>query len=295
MTILALLSQILWLLAFLALIWLVVRAFQRHWLWGLAVLLLSPISATIFGIKYWRKEKTPFLAYITTFFAAVTIGLYVFSSLGGWDVVQNSLNVGEGMHSESLSEKDALAFIRSNLNFIDNAVTDEEEQKKVDVMRKFLNKFESGMMSEEDIAELNQEMLDLAATQDLTDEQRRQLDELKKQLLLPDQTSSDGNLDETSQHSSDNTTATSINKQNSKSRSRDRMRLVSIDASEADNYIGNTFKVRSPSGVDRTYRLVASSPSSLRFERREQGGVLTFEVEKRKIRGLKVFTRETSR
>ena len=258
-------------------------------------MLLSPISATVFGIKYWTGEKKPFLAYITTFIPAVALGFYVFSTLGGWNLVHATLNVQQGIESENLSEQDnALAFMRSNLDFIEKTITDEEDQKKIDVMRDFLEKFESGM-TEEDLAGLNREMLELVSTEDLTEEQRRQLDELR-QNLLPEQSDGSDIQAETSQNISGTNTPTEDKAKKARaSKKKYPMKFVKIDVSDAKKFVGYTFKVKSANGIDRTYRLIAFLPNSLRFEQREQGGMLTFEIEKRHIRELKVFTRQALR
>ena len=175
-------SQVFGLLSFCALIWLVVRAFKRSVLWGLAVLFLSPISATVFGIKYWYEERKPFLAYVGTFIPAFALGMYVFTAWGGWDIARESLSLHEGTQSGTLSEEQALAFMRSNLRFMDNAIDDPHGQRKLDVMNKFLDKLESGM-SEEDMRELNTEMLDLIEQEDLSTEELRQLQNMRRQLL----------------------------------------------------------------------------------------------------------------
>ena len=67
------------LLSFAALIWLIVRAFKTKLLWGFAVLLLSPVSATLFGVKYWEQQKKPFLLYITTFTTSFALSIYLFA------------------------------------------------------------------------------------------------------------------------------------------------------------------------------------------------------------------------
>lgn len=290
MNILNQISQLLGLLAFIALIWLIVRAFRKHVLWGLAVMLLSPISATIFGIKYWKHEKLPFLAYITTFIPAAMLGLYMFTAWGGWNVVQTSLNIHEGIHSDTLTEQDAMAFIRSNLNFVEQANTDEHEQRKLDVMRKFLDRFESGM-TEADMREINREMLDLVDKENLTTEQRRLMEQILEQSLSDESDSSgvpandDGNVIEK--------TINSVgveNTGNSKPKIY-KTAFVPIAVSDAKDFIGDTFKVKRKNGSEREYRLANVSSGSLHFERHVHGGKITFEVENRDIKELKVLTR----
>lgn len=42
-------------------LWLMIRAFQKSVLWGLLVLLLSPLANILFAIKYWALARKPFL------------------------------------------------------------------------------------------------------------------------------------------------------------------------------------------------------------------------------------------
>ena len=140
MNTLLLIAQLFGLTATIALLWLVVRAFKKHIGWGFAVLLLSPFAATFFGIKYWDKEKKPFLAYISTFTTALALGLYVFTAWGGWDLVQASQQVRQGIQNEDLTETDARAFMNAGLSFIEKAKPAPEDQQQLDMIREELNR-----------------------------------------------------------------------------------------------------------------------------------------------------------
>jgi len=120
MEILKLLALACLLLSSITLIWLVIRAFKTNVGWGLAVLLLSPISATAFGVTHWRDEKLPFLAYITTFATAIALGLYLFTAWGGWDVVRSAQQVMQGESSQQVNSQNMLGFIKATLNFVEN-------------------------------------------------------------------------------------------------------------------------------------------------------------------------------
>ena len=84
---LVLAAQFLGISTFVTLIWLVVRAFRKHAGWGFAVLLFSPIGAALFGARYWDDEKKPFLAYGTSLVATLTLGIYLFTTQGGMELV----------------------------------------------------------------------------------------------------------------------------------------------------------------------------------------------------------------
>lgn len=104
------------LIAGISLLWLVGRAFSKHAAWGLAILFLSPLTAVIFGIRYWRDEKGPFLVYITTFTIAVTLGLYVFTVKGGWDVVRNALRTQQYVSLQRAGGIGEMSFLQTSLN-----------------------------------------------------------------------------------------------------------------------------------------------------------------------------------
>jgi hypothetical protein len=79
-----------------ALIWLTIRAFKTNAGWGFAVLLLSPFSATVFGVKHWEKQREPFLLYITTFTATFALCIYLFTATGGLELLRLSTSIQQG-------------------------------------------------------------------------------------------------------------------------------------------------------------------------------------------------------
>jgi len=54
------LSTLTLLVIVIAWIWLVVRAFQQHWLWGIAAVVM-PVSATVFAVLHWDRTRRPML------------------------------------------------------------------------------------------------------------------------------------------------------------------------------------------------------------------------------------------
>ncbi|MGD8312028.1 MAG: hypothetical protein PVJ66_05485 [Gammaproteobacteria bacterium] len=121
MVLLPLISQLLFLSAAVALVWLAARAFAKHPAWGVAVLLLSPVSAAIFGIRYWQTEKVPLVAYMGSFCIAVSFGAYLFMAWGGGGITGSTARVNEGIQSNTLSEADAAGFMNAGLHLIENA------------------------------------------------------------------------------------------------------------------------------------------------------------------------------
>jgi hypothetical protein len=118
MNILAQIALLAGLIAGISLIWLVGRAFSKHAAWGLGVLFLSPFAAVMFGIRYWRDEKKPFLVYVTTFTIAMTLGLYTFTVKGGWDVVLTALRTQQHIDLQVSGGDGKPSFVHTSLNSV---------------------------------------------------------------------------------------------------------------------------------------------------------------------------------
>lgn len=140
MNALPLITQIAALCSLAALIWLSVRAFKKKAAWGLAVMLLSPFSATLFGIKHWKEEKKAFLTYLTTFLTTLTLAMYLFSAWGGWDLVRATYLVHSGIQSRMLTAQDAEYFMKANLTFTEKSgLTIQDEGRMEQVRKKLAN------------------------------------------------------------------------------------------------------------------------------------------------------------
>jgi len=74
-------------------IWLVVIAFRKHVLWGLASLFL-PFAAIVFAVKYWQESRKPFLYGIGTGIAATV--LFVAAAVVGAGAASKHLAEGLG-------------------------------------------------------------------------------------------------------------------------------------------------------------------------------------------------------
>jgi hypothetical protein len=141
-----LLTMIAWLLAIgslLAFFRLVVRAFTKSAGWGLAVLLLSPLTAAQFGLKFWDSEKKAFLLYLTTTFAAVGLGLYLFSSWGGWELLRTSSQVRRGIETRQLTALDAETFIKASEIFTDKSGLDISDPRIMAAARELVDRQQS--------------------------------------------------------------------------------------------------------------------------------------------------------
>ena len=118
MNILSQIALLAGLISGISLIWLAARAFGKHIAWGLVVLFLSPLAAVIFGIRYWRDEKGPFLVYLTTFSIAMTLGLYVFTVQGGWNAVRTALHDRQHMDLRNSARNGQMSLVHTSLNSV---------------------------------------------------------------------------------------------------------------------------------------------------------------------------------
>ncbi len=264
-----LLASLFGVVAFIALIWLLVRAFKRNILWGLAVLLLSPITATLYGIIYWRDDKKPFLAYITSFTAAVALGLYVFTAWGGWEVVRTGLAVNQGIHDKTLTEQEALAYMNSGLDFIENSNPGEGDVEKIELMRRFINQNETNM-SDADRQKLQNEILDLMEKEDLSAQDREALEKMRTQTASTASTST----------ASPKATATRPQKFH--------LVYVPIELGEAKEHVGKVVKVKRKNSSEQQVLLTRVSAAGMHFERRKYGGTFSFSYRNQDIEELRV-------
>jgi hypothetical protein len=274
------------LISVVALVWLIIRAFRKHTLWGIAVLLLSPFSALFFGFKYWQDEKKPFLAYITSFGTATGLALYVFTAWGGWEVARMALKVHRGIQAEQLSQQDAYDFMHANLQFIENASPDEHDRRKVEAIRRFLDQHESNL-SDPDREKLHADVVALMDSQDLGTAQHRKLENMRKQLTVK-QVDNTPQKTQTPAAAPEDTRRT-LSRRPSKTKVNYRADYHEIEISEAGKYVGKSFKVTRRNSEERQCRLIGSSPGKLLFEQRGRGGTFTFEYRHRDIEKLKLF------
>lgn len=122
----------------LALGWLTIRAFGKQAGWGLAVMLLSPVGATFFGMKYWKEEKTAILAYLVTFTATVVLALTLFTSWGGWDLIRATYQLNQGLNTRMLSARDAEFFLKANMSFNEKSGLNIQDSYRIEKAREKL-------------------------------------------------------------------------------------------------------------------------------------------------------------
>jgi hypothetical protein len=139
MNALPLITQIAAACSLLALGWLTIRAFSKKPAWGLAVMLLSPVGATFFGLKYWDEEKRAFLAYLITFAITAALALTLFTGWGGWDLLRATYQVNDGINSRMLTTHDAEYFVKANTSFNEKSGLNIQDTYRMEKARKKLS------------------------------------------------------------------------------------------------------------------------------------------------------------
>jgi len=249
---LPLLTQVSGIMALLSLLWLSIRAFRKHAVWGFLVLLLSPIGASIFGIQHWANEKKPFLTYISTFTLSLTLAIYLFSSWGGWELIHAYNRVQQGMKTQSLSREDATAYIHTSLNFSERSGLNPEDQQQYKAMRRHLAQL--------DEAEQAKALQEVAAAAEAKDRE-----ELSR---------------------------ATISKKVQQGQEHYRLEYKPIPIDEARNYVGSTVKVIRKGVQEKEYRLTGATANKLQFAQRNSAGTYSFSYNTRDIEKIRVLTRQ---
>jgi len=253
---LLLLTQLCGILALLALLWLSIRAFRKHTGWGYLVLLLSPIGAAIFGVRHWADEKKPLLAYITAFTLTLSLALFLFSSWGGWELVQAYYRVQQGIQTRNLSREDATAFIHTSLDFSEKSGLSMQDRQQFIAVRRHL------------------EALDQA-------EQAAAAEEA----ALAAKAEAEAAAGET-------LTLATISKKVQAKKERYRLAYKPIQIADARNYVGYTVKVVRKGVQEKEYRLTGATANRLQFAQRNSYGTYSFSYRTRDIEKIRVLIKQ---
>jgi hypothetical protein len=132
-------AQITLFTAIVCFIWLVVRAFGKYFGWGILVLFCSPISAVVYGIKYWKTDKLPFLAYAASSVTAIALCLYLFTAWGGWELLHTSKQVQQAIESNSLTGQDVQALMTISQRFDEHSGLDMQSSSLMSRARRELD------------------------------------------------------------------------------------------------------------------------------------------------------------
>jgi hypothetical protein len=273
------------------LFWLGVNAARKSTLWGMLVLLLSPVSAVIYGIKYWQDSRLPFLAYSLSLVSAITLGAYLLHASGTWQVMQTSMHMHQAVLSKDLSGRDALSFTSVRLRDFTQVTPHNRQQRRLQLMHDFVDRYESSF-TEADREEINLTISRLMYGTTVTGEQKQQLLELQQRVaskqVLANTESNDAVAEETPKQG--------IFEKKSRrqtAKPNHRLEFLPITAREARDYVGKMFMVTRKDGIERQYKLIGTSPGALRFERRIPGGTYSFDYRHQDIEQLRILAQIT--
>jgi hypothetical protein len=286
MQLLMILAQLLGLVALGGYVWLVVRAFKTRIWWGFGVMLLSPVTAVIYSILHWQDAHKPFIVYAAPLSVSLALLLVVFTTWGGWDVVRSADAVRAGIHNEDMSEAEALQFMNDSLDFLAHSNTSDEDQRKIALMRGFVDKAGDGTLDAEAQQAFAEELLDIAADEDMSPARRRQLEQLRRDMedrAPPSASRAD--------EPAPSPVVTDEPAPPGNSTPRYRHSFVDIELADAGQYVGRAARVTHRDGRVLKGRLMGADGGLLSFEQRYNGGTLAFEYTAAELAGLEVLDR----
>ena len=269
------------------LFWLAVNAGRKHTLWGLLVLLLSPLGAFIYGILHWQRARFPFVAYSISLVSVISLGAYLLHTSGTWEVIYTSMHMHQAIKSREHTGRDALACTPVSLTELKQVTPRERQQRRLQLMHDFVDRHESSF-TREDRQEINLTISRLMYGTAVTEAQKQQLIELQRRVAnkqMPAEKAEE-------QAVAENAPAEDIMKKPSRRTTPGqnyRLEFLPITASEAGNYVGKMFKVTRRDGIEKQYKLIGTSPGALRFERRIPGGKYSFEYKHQDIEQLRIL------
>jgi hypothetical protein len=133
---LALLASLVGVVLLISYIWLAVVAFRRRILWGVLVLLFSPITAIIFAIKYWVEARQPFLVYMVSSTLIFAYFGYMFVHMGGPEM----LEMADRMEQGEFTEAEAFDFMQNTMDRMETSgLLDAQEQQDLAQMQTVLD------------------------------------------------------------------------------------------------------------------------------------------------------------
>ena len=268
------------------LFWLGVNASRKHAAWGMLVLLFSPLSALVYGIRHWRDARVPFIAYSLSLVSAVTLATYLLHTSGTWQVMLASLHMHQAVLSKDMSGRDALVFTPVSLTTFNRVSPYQREQRRLELMQDFVEQYEAAFTGE-DREEINRTISRLMHGSAVTEEQKQQLLALQERVArVPEAEAAD------TEQAVETPSGSDILLRESGRRAAEphyRLEFLPITTREARDYVGKMFMVTRKDGDEKKYKLIGTSPGGLRFERRIPGGTYSFEYKHQDIEQLRIL------
>jgi hypothetical protein len=273
------------------LFWLGVNAARKHTAWGMLVLLFSPLSALVYGIRHWRDARVPFIAYSLSLVCAVTLTTYLLHTSGTWQVMLASLHMHQAVQSQDLSGRDALVFTPVSLTTFTRVSPYQREQRRLQLMQDFVEQYEAAF-TEADREEINQTISRLMYGSAVTGEQKQQLLALQERVARGPEPEVTDTEPAAETHSGRDLLVRESSRRTAEPHYR--LEFLPITAREARDYVGKMFMVTRKDGEEKKYKLIGTSPGGLRFERRIPGGTYSFEYKHQDIEQLRILAQVAS-
>jgi hypothetical protein len=143
-------TQLFGVIAVAAFLWVVVLAFGTRVWWGFGVLFLSPLSAVIYGIKYWGKAKIPFVIYIVSFTTCTALSLYGFFASDGVGMLKQYYLAKQAVEHRAPDQKElVIQYLEKNVAFTKQSANTGADQEWVAVLHAYLEATKDGFPDEE--------------------------------------------------------------------------------------------------------------------------------------------------
>lgn len=272
--------------ALVAFIILLISSFKRHVLWGLAVLLL-PFATLVYGIKYWKEVKKPFLAYVAANLACLGLVAYLVTMLGG----MAAIDMAQKINSGELTEQEAAAFMMQSMEGIEQ-LTGEGKEDMLAQMR------QDDQFTAEDVAQAEQlftqmealaqgdiQSLEEGMTQSAisTSQPTGQEGIIKREVTSADEP--EINKEEVQEETPVSPPPAAVTRS---AQTIAEQRNTVVPVSRIKEHIGEYLYVVTKSGLNREGRLAAISGDTLSFERRIQRGMMSFELSRNDVAQVKL-------
>lgn len=258
--------------ALVAFIFLLVSSFKRHVLWGLAVLLV-PFASLVYGIKYWKEVKKPFLAYVAANVASLGLVAYLFTMLGG----MAAIDMAQKINSGEMTEQDAAIFMMKSMEGIEQLSGEGQEVMLAQVRQ-------DDQFTAEDVAQAEQLFAQIEA---LAQGDIQTLEEgMAQSAIKSSQSTGQGGIinretppAEESEVVKGEVPVPPPSVVATRSAQPDlKQNNAVIPVSRLKEHVGEYLYVITKGGMNREGKLVAITGDTLSFERRIQRGMMAFDL-----------------
>jgi hypothetical protein len=255
--------------ALVSFIFLLVASFKRHIGWGLAVLLV-PFAIPVYGIKYWREVKKPFVIYMVSNTVCLALVMVYFNTLGGFEIFRMAQSIDSG----TMTEQEGAQFMMTTMEGLEKATGENFRESALAEMR------QDGRVSEEQLEQMEHmfDQIEGLATGEI---ESLQDDPWKKAEPGTSDTPSSGSRVSDPEVDADPVPASAAT-------ARPPPMPATISAAEAGRHIGRFMLVTTKSGIKRKGVLSEVKGGKLVFAQLYSGGALEFTLDPTDVESLKL-------